>query len=503
MGIFDFFKQKKKRENVNTTTTLIKSESKISTIPTTSVKDNFKSNSNLVSYEAFYLSVHPDLKDLLWFGSGKYKNYVCIPKTETYKFNGMTCTIIEKNEEPSLIYTNQTIQVSDDIFSVERPDYFPTYTSLNSRQKYVYWKFLSNPYDERFNVGYAFLLFYGLERMMLSNEKFEKAFEVVLKLRDVFNNKSFQSYTANTLILMCLKNQRVDLIALFANSLDKEFELNFNANLLLLYKYGLMLPLEALDVVRIAKDIEFTNINYIKKYPDIFVSILDKKIHDKYKNGLILNDIISESNFIKIPKCEGYIFSNTSLQNKILIPNIINDFKLKRILFNLLEDTHEEVKSYLAEMRKNGEHVQEIKKEIKEIKIASFDTKAEEELLQQLKQSKDIFSIHFTLMALITFYYKYRDLGENYVDECLKYCEEDIKLCPMLKKEWKNDVGGRIGRIPTFERICSIYEKRKMYASSLEVCDIALNYYEGSFEHEEIISKFKRKKESLSKKVNG
>ena len=106
MGIFDFLKQKKKRENVNVQTPLVKSNSKSDAVHTTSVKHPIQNNSQIVSYDAFYLSVHPEIKDLLWFGNGKYKNYVCIPKTETYKFNGMTCTIIENLTTKNSFTTN-------------------------------------------------------------------------------------------------------------------------------------------------------------------------------------------------------------------------------------------------------------------------------------------------------------------------------------------------------------------------------------------------------------
>jgi len=89
-----------------------------------------------------------------------------------------------------LIYTKLPLAQIDNIEDVERPPYYPNYSQLTPQQKGVYWKLLSNPYDSKFDIGFVFILYYGLERHLL-NGNYEKAFRLILKLRDIHTNKSF------------------------------------------------------------------------------------------------------------------------------------------------------------------------------------------------------------------------------------------------------------------------------------------------------------------------
>ena len=98
---------------------------------------------------------------------------------------------MSSNEEPSLIYTKQPVVVPNDVSIVERPPFFPTYSGLTPEQKGVYIKLLQNPYDNSVDIGFVFILYYGLERHLLVGD-YERAYKVILKLRDVHSNASFQ-----------------------------------------------------------------------------------------------------------------------------------------------------------------------------------------------------------------------------------------------------------------------------------------------------------------------
>ena len=117
-----------------------------------------------------YLTIHPDIRDYLWIGDGKFKNYVPTPaKNVTISVQGVSVTIaFGVEEEPSLIYMQ--LPISNAKGSVERPPYYPTYKGLTPDQKGIYWKLLANPYDKSIDVGYVFILYYGLERYLLTDK---------------------------------------------------------------------------------------------------------------------------------------------------------------------------------------------------------------------------------------------------------------------------------------------------------------------------------------------
>lgn len=237
-------------------------------------------NSNAMQPSKPMLTVHSDIRDFLWVGDGKSKNYYPAQSNnkKTVSVQGITLTIsFGTDEEPSLIYMG--LPIADVRENIERPPYFPTYKGLTPEQRGVYWKLLANPYDNTIDIGYVFILYYGLERYLLT-DRYEDVIELILKLRDVHPNKSFQTYTANAVILTCLHRQRADIVQKFMNSLDKEYEFNFSPNLFLLCKYSLGSPLTATEVMRMAKSFEFKKDNYIKKYPDMFLTALSSNVHE-------------------------------------------------------------------------------------------------------------------------------------------------------------------------------------------------------------------------------
>ena len=320
-------------------------------------------NTALPSNQAF-LPIHPDIRNFIWIGDGKNKNYVPTPpKTIITTKNGIVATFsisLSSDEEPSLLYT--MLPIGSVVGSVERPPYYPTYKKLSPEQRGVYWKLLANPYDTTIDIGYVFLLYYGLERYLLT-DNYDDVIEVILKLRDVHSNKSFQMYTANAIILTCLQRQRADIVQKFMCSLDKEYKLSFSPNLFLLCKYGLGLPLESSEVMKIAKAFEFTKNNYIKNYPDLFLNALSRNILTNFKMDKITWDhLLTDSEFKELPNEETPVFANVSIRDKtIKVPSFLSSVKLKKELYELLDRTHEDVKKQLSNMRKNDEITQKSK----------------------------------------------------------------------------------------------------------------------------------------------
>lgn len=314
-------------------------------------------NTDMIVRKNPSLELHKDLKGLIWFADGPFQNYTNenIDKN-TFEVGDIKFTFrMTGDEEPSLIYTEQHINISTDITLVERPPYFPTYSILSPEQKGVYIKLLHDPYDRKIDIGFVFILYYGLERHLLYGD-YEKAYKVILKLRDVHSNKSFQFYSANALVLTSMLYKRGEIALNFLKSLDKDYEYSFSDNLLLLCYYSFDVPLTVKDLMRMAHTFEFTKSNYIKKFPELFQKTLENEIVNKFGDRTIqIGRFVDKIDLSKLKTEDISIFANTSIRDKTFpVPMISECFKLKKELNHLLEKTHETVKQKLVEMRKAG-----------------------------------------------------------------------------------------------------------------------------------------------------
>ena len=477
-------------------------------------QDNIQNNglsviSNKVVPSSPLMSVHPDFRDFIWVGDGKFKNYSPSQNgVNSITGNGYRITIsFSFDEEPSLIYTS--LPIAFDGKNVERPPYFPTYKNLTPEQKGIYWKFLANPYDASVDIGYVFILYYGLERFLLTNQH-EKVIDLIISLRDVHTNKSFQYYSANAIILTCLHYQRPDLVLKFMHSLDKDHETDFSNDLFLLCKHELNLPLSANDIMRMAKSFEFKKNTYIKQYPDLFISALTGILRDRFGSDTVLcSRLISDQEFARLPQSQLQVFANVSIQSKaVTVPVMTSGAEFKQTIFELLDSAHETVKSQLAEMRKSGGFAVATSKKTsasEKKKTLVFDGNKENELLQAYRgYLQNSLDQHFASIDLQNFYYGYRDLGAEYLDKCIHYCLDDISRLPEIQAAYRNDkrnTGVFNGRIPAFERLAIIYEKQKDYGKAIGICDQACQYYGalGMIDHRD---DFLNRKQKLLEKSN-
>ena len=130
--------------------------------------------------------------------------------------------------------------------------------------------------------------------------------------------------------------------------------------------------------MRMAKAFEFTKNNYIKKYPDIFLDILVENINHTYKSDSISWDnLLTSAEFNKLTLKDIPIYANVSIIDKsIKVPQLLESFKFKKKIYELLDKTHEDVKKKIAEMRKSGKLIDEEKQSsltTKSKEIISFD----------------------------------------------------------------------------------------------------------------------------------
>ena len=302
--------------------------------------------------------IHDDIKSLLWFGDGIYKNITKeqMNNSVTYSIGNYKIKIPLNGGldlEPSLIFMSMPMKQPVDEILIPRPPYYPHYVGLTPEQRWIYLKLLSNPYNPKIDIGYVFILYYGLERHLLHGD-FHSAFNVILKLRGVHKNKSFQYYSGNALILSALWKGKGEYIPPFIKSLGDEREYHFSVNLLLMSYYSFNVPFQPKDIMLTAKEFLFTKTNYIKNNHDVFENCLKETI--KEKTGLEhinLKDFFTDSVVESLRRFDTHIYANTSLvSTEISIPILITNQKFKSHMLMYLILAHEKTKQKLAEMRK-------------------------------------------------------------------------------------------------------------------------------------------------------
>lgn len=299
-------------------------------------------------------NIHEDIKYLLWLEDEKRPDVKGV--FETIECCGIKLTVSTSiQEEPSLIYKKHNIKEPEDISAVPRPNYYPRFRELTPEQTWVYLKLLCNPYDTSIDIGYVFLLYYGLERHLFQGN-FDDAFRVILKLRDVHKNKSFQSYSSRALILSAMLRGKGEFVPEFLLSLDKEYEYNIDGDLLLLCLFSFNIPIQPKEIMRFSDTFEFTNKNYIKKYPDIFEKCLIEVLIEKNNEPFVsIEKYITKPALNKLSVLEMTIFANMSIFEKsIPVPQLSSNFMFKKDVYGFLEEAHERAKKIIAELRKSG-----------------------------------------------------------------------------------------------------------------------------------------------------
>ncbi len=274
-----------------------------------------------------FMAPHEDIAPLMWWADGPYKNFKKCTDILSFNLGGHSYTInLTDRAEPSLVFTELPIRIDVTAASTERPPYYPQYAGLTNEQRGVYWQFLRDPYCGSFEIGYVFLFYYGLERHLLCGNA-EAAFEVILKLREVYPNESFQTYSAHAIIMSCLIRRRPDLLQRFVDSLTQNHEFSFSSNLYLLCLFGLDMSITSCDIIRMAKALKFTNMNYIKKYPEMFRTSLEERMFARFNTTTLwIRDYVSSFDWINACQKSEVAFANVSISKDGLICH--NSWKL-------------------------------------------------------------------------------------------------------------------------------------------------------------------------------
>lgn len=338
------------KKNINKTSigekTILSSSTKedIESINTVSTSNR---NYQIENFNGF--NIPSNILDLLWFADGKFENYNFLDGSE-YNFGNINIKILSSgDQEPSLIFSKLPISFSKSISPIDKIGYYPSYSTLTPEQRYIYLKWLENPFkNTNIDIGYVFLFYYGLERhLFLKNS--EKALMLILKLLTIYKNSSFFSYAFECVCFFCICTNNYE-------NLKKLIGLHPENTPLQIYsKYICKMPLYSEDLISLSSKVEFKNKRYIKMYPDLFNQKIEKN----------LNEILGQ-NYIELDKFYNntstatiYPVANYSLRKgqDIKIPDLLSNKNLNDLIFRILVRAHEDVKSELKEKRSQAKTV--------------------------------------------------------------------------------------------------------------------------------------------------
>ena len=300
---------------------------------------------------------HEDIKDLIWFADSPLlnidpkqfiKTMSCSGFKLEYSYSGLS--------EPSMIFTKLPIEFPKDFSQVDLPDYFPTYIGFDPLQKGLYIKFLENPYNTEIYIGYVFLLYYGLERHLFLGD-WEKAVDVILKLRKCHKNNSFQLYSATALILTAIYREKGEIALKVISQLDSNDFLPVTEYFLCASSFNLHIT--SRELMYYSDWLGFHNKRYIKNQTELFSKTLIDFIQSQFnRDYLLVSDILTDTDIRSMETQETKLYANTSLSNiQIQIPYLSENEKLRTFVCSLLQKTHDFVKNYLAEQRKTCKQI--------------------------------------------------------------------------------------------------------------------------------------------------
>lgn len=201
--------------------------------------------------------------------------------------------------EPSAIFTEESILIRKDLENVESPGYFLTYLKLTHGQRYVYLKYLENPFSADANMSYVYLFYYGLERNLFT-DKYEQAIEIIKKLMTIFNSDGFLSHSITSLLYIALIKNDQQRIMEYLNSNYYKY---IHSSLLYYCFFTYRIPIQIKYIIKNTSLYNFYNKLYIKKCPNYFTQTFSELLYSKYgKKELFINDFDEASRIMEKAK---------------------------------------------------------------------------------------------------------------------------------------------------------------------------------------------------------
>lgn len=99
-----------------------------------------------------------------------------------------------------------------------------------------------------------------------------------------------------------------------------------------------------------------------------------------------------------------------------------------------------------------------------------FDFDRERFLKSSVEDCRTAMELYYAFLQLLLFYYRYRNLDDQYIEFCIKLCRVDIALLPKVDLEFREGYGRPfIANLPAFDKLYAIYYRKKDYLAALRI----------------------------------
>lgn len=269
---------------------------------------------------------------VLFFSDEDPRDYVHgLGAVTKFSFDASGTINMEKmpKSDPSMIYTTLAVHIHGK--PAEPLPYWPSYATLSAEQRWSYLNWLTD-ISQPIEMGYVFLYYYGLERHLLIGD-FEAAFSEVISLRSWHKNKSFLTYSENSLLNAIIIRNRPDMLSSLAVSDEMNKFSEFQLEIALANGLSLS-PANFIEVLfgfsRISK-------TAIKKNLPLYENCVEEVFQIEYSiTGFPVKKYV---NLPDIPMMRKPAFSNYSFPDNVRFANV-HDFYAFEPLFTEVKRVH-------------------------------------------------------------------------------------------------------------------------------------------------------------------
>ncbi|WP_431785699.1 hypothetical protein [Paenibacillus lactis] len=90
----------------------------------------------------------------------------------------------------------------------------------------------------------------------------------------------------------------------------------------------------------------------------------------------------------------------------------------------------------------------------------------------------DPYELHFVYNGFIKLYFKHRNTALDSEEKLILICQLDIDLFPDFREAWftQNPTYNFLPRIPSFQKLIQIYERKHRIDEAIVICKLAIHY---------------------------